>query len=185
MAPYAVRSAEFVGPKVGAALRRQALYATFYALAGMLIYIAFRFEWVYGVAAVIATLHDVIITIGFLSLFDIEICLTVVAALLTLVGFSVNDTIVVFDRVRENLRLLRREGFAQIVNRSLNQTLSRTVITSGLTFLTVLSLFLFGGAVLHGFAFVLVIGVLVGTYSSIGICLARRGGLAAVVREPR
>ena len=168
-APYAVRNAEFVGPKVGATLSRQALYATLYALTGMLIYIAFRFEFVYGVAAVIATLHDVIITIGCLSLFNIEVSLTVVAALLTLVGFSVNDSIVVFDRIRENLKLMRREGLAQIVNRSINQTLSRTILTSGLTFITVLSLFLFGGAVLHGFAFVLVIGVLVGTYSSIGI----------------
>ena len=168
-APYAVRNAEFVGPKVGATLRRQALYATLYALTGMLIYIAFRFEFVYGVAAVIATLHDVIITIGFLSLFNIEVSLTVVAALLTLVGFSVNDSIVVFDRIRENLKLMRREGLAQIVNRSINQTLSRTILTSGLTFITVLSLFLFGGAVLHGFACVLVVGVLVGTYSSIGI----------------
>ena len=168
-APYAVRNAEFVGPKVGAALRRQALYATLYALTGMLIYIAFRFEFVYGVAAVIATLHDVMITIGVASLFHIEVSLTVVAALLTLVGFSVNDSIVVFDRIRENLKLMRREGLAQVVNRSINQTLSRTILTSGLTFITVLSLFLFGGAVLHGFAFVLVVGVLVGTYSSIGI----------------
>ena len=168
-APYAVRNAEFVGPKVGAALRRQALYATLYALTGMLIYIAFRFEFVYGVAAVVATLHDVIIMIGFVSLSNMEVSLTVVAALLTLVGFSVNDSIVVFDRIRENLKLMRREGLAQIVNRSINQTLSRTILTSGLTFITVLSLFLFGGAVLHGFAFVLVIGVLVGTYSSIGI----------------
>ena len=168
-APYAVRNAEFVGPKVGATLSRQALYATLYALTGMLIYIAFRFEFVYGVAAVIATLHDVIITIGCLSLFNIEVSLTVVAALLTLVGFSVNDSIVVFDRIRENLKLMRREGLAQVVNRSINQTLSRTILTSGLTFITVLSLFLFGGAVLHGFAFVLVVGILVGTYSSIGI----------------
>ena len=168
-APYAVRNAEFVGPKVGATLSRQALYATLYALTGMLIYIAFRFEFVYGVAAVIATLHDVIITIGFLSLFNIEVSLTVVAALLTLVGFSVNDSIVVFDRIRENLKLMRREGLAQVVNRSINQTLSRTILTSGLTFITVLSLFLFGGAVLHGFACVLVVGILVGTYSSIGI----------------
>ena len=114
-APYAVRNAEFVGPKVGATLRRQALYATLYALTGMLIYIAFRFEFVYGVAAVIATLHDVIITIGCLSLFNIEVSLTVVAALLTLVGFSVNDSIVVFDRIRENLKLMRREGLVQVV----------------------------------------------------------------------
>ncbi|MGH9509702.1 MAG: protein translocase subunit SecF [Terriglobales bacterium] len=167
--PYAIRNAEMVGPKVGADLRRQALYATLYALAGMLLYIAFRYEWVYGVAAVVATFHDVIITVGFFSLFDKEITLTVVAALLTLVGFSVNDTIVVFDRIRENLKLMRREALGEIVNRSINQTLSRTILTSGLTFLTVLSLFLFGGEVLHGFAFALVVGILVGTYSSIGI----------------
>lgn len=168
-APYAVRKLDLVGPKVGADLRRQALYATLYALAGMLIYIAFRFETVYGVAAVIATFHDVIITIGFFSLLDVEITLTVVAALLTLVGYSVNDTIVVFDRIRENVKLLRRESLGEIVNRSINQTLSRTILTSGLTFLTVLSLFLFGGAVLHGFAFALVVGIVVGTYSSIAI----------------
>lgn len=168
-APYAVRNVEMVGPKVGGDLRRQALYATLYALGGMLIYIAFRFEWVYGVAAVIATFHDVIITIGFFSLFDMEITLTVVAALLTLVGYSVNDTIVVFDRIRENLKLLRRERLGDVVNRSINQTLSRTILTSGLTFLTVMSLFLFGGEVLRGFSFALVVGILIGTYSSIAI----------------
>ncbi len=168
-APYAVRNTEVVGPKVGGDLRRQALYATLYALGGMLIYIAFRFEWVYGVAAVVATFHDAIITIGFFSLFNKEISLTVVAALLTLVGYSTNDTIVVFDRIRENLKLLRREKLADIVNRSINQTLSRTILTSGLTFLTVLTLFLWGGEVLHGFAFALVVGILIGTYSSIAI----------------
>jgi preprotein translocase subunit SecF len=168
-APYALRNTEVVGPKVGGDLRRQALYATLYALGGMLIYIAFRFEWVYGVAAVVATFHDAIITIGFFSLFQKELSLTVVAALLTLVGYSTNDTIVVFDRIRENLKLLRREKLADIVNRSINQTLSRTILTSGLTFLTVLSLFLWGGEVLHGFAFALVVGILIGTYSSIAI----------------
>jgi len=168
-APYAVRNVEIVGPKVGGDLRRQALYATLYALAGMLVYIAVRFEWVYGVAATIATFHDVIITIGFFSLFRMEISLTVVAALLTLVGYSVNDTIVVFDRIRENLKLMRRESLRVIVNRSINQTLSRTILTSGLTFLTVLSLFVFGGEVLRGFAFALVVGILIGTYSSIAI----------------
>ncbi len=168
-APFHVRKGEIVGPRVGSELRQQALYATLYAMAGMLVYIAFRFEWVYGVAAVIATFHDVIITIGFFSLFNKEISLTVVAALLTLVGYSVNDTIVVFDRIRENLKLLRRESLGEIVNRSINQTLSRTILTSGLTFLTVLSLFLFGGEVLHGFAFALVVGILVGTYSTVAI----------------
>jgi preprotein translocase subunit SecF len=135
----------------------------------MLIYIAFRFEWIYGAAAVLAVLHDTIITIGLFSLFDKEISLTVVAALLTLVGYSMNDTIVVFDRIRENLKLMKRESLGTIINLSINQTLSRTILTSGLTFLTALSLYLFGGQVLHGFSFALVFGILVGTYSSIFI----------------
>jgi preprotein translocase subunit SecF len=142
---------------------------TLYALAGMLIYIAFRFEWVYGAAAVLAVFHDVLITLGLFSLLHFEISLTVIAALLTLVGYSMNDTIVIFDRIRENTRLMRREPFAAIVNRSINQTLSRTILTSGLTFLTVLVLFLMGGQVLRSFSFALVVGILVGTYSSFGI----------------
>ena len=169
--PFAVRNVEIVGPKVGAELRRQAVYVTLYALAGMLVYIAIRFEWIYGVAAVIAVFHDVLITLGLFSLFHqyFEISLTVIAALLTLVGYSMNDTIVIFDRVRENNRLMRREPFADIVNRSINQTLSRTILTSGLTFLTVLVLFLMGGPALQSFSFALVIGIVVGTYSSFGI----------------
>ena len=166
---FAIRNVEIVGPKVGSQLRRQAVLATLYALAGMLVYIAFRFEWVYGAAAVIAVFHDVLITLGFFSLFHFEISLTVIAALLTLVGYSMNDTIVIFDRVRENLRLMRREPFAEIVNRSINQTLSRTILTSGLTFLTVLVLYLEGGEVLRAFSFAMVVGVVVGTYSSFGI----------------
>jgi preprotein translocase subunit SecF len=166
---FSIRDVEIVGPKVGTQLRRQAILATLYALAGMLIYIAFRFEWVYGAAAVIAVFHDVLITLGFFSLFHYEISLTVIAALLTLVGYSMNDTIVIFDRVRENLRLMRREPLAEIINRSINQTLSRTILTSGLTFLTVLILFLLGGQVLRSFAFAMVVGVMVGTYSSFGI----------------
>jgi preprotein translocase subunit SecF len=166
---FAVRDVEIVGPKVGAQLRRQAILATLYALAGMLVYIAIRFEWVYGAAAVIAVFHDVLITLGFFSLFHYEISLTVIAALLTLVGYSMNDTIVIFDRVRENLRLMRRESFTEIVNKSINQTLSRTILTSGLTFLTVLVLYLTGGEVLRAFAFAMVVGVVVGTYSSFGI----------------
>lgn len=166
---FVVRNVEIVGPKVGATLRRQALNATLLGMASMMVYIAFRFEWIYGVAAVLALLHDIIITLGFLSITNQEFTLTVVAALLTLVGYSVNDTIVVFDRIRENIKLLRREPIGEIVNRSINQTLSRTVLTSGLTFLTVLSLFLFGGEVLRGFSFALVVGILVGTYSSIAI----------------
>jgi preprotein translocase subunit SecF len=135
----------------------------------MLVYIAFRFEWVYGAAAVLAVFHDVLITLGLFSLLHFEISLTVIAALLTLVGYSMNDTIVIFDRIRENLRLMRREPFIAIVNRSINQTLSRTILTSGLTFLTVLVLFLMGGQVLRSFSFALVVGILVGTYSSFGI----------------
>jgi len=166
---FTIRDVEVVGPKVGAQLRRQAILATLYALAGMLLYIAFRFEWVYGAAAVIAVFHDVLITLGFFSIFHFEISLTVIAALLTLVGYSMNDTIVIFDRVREDLRLMRREPFAQVVNKAINQTLSRTILTSGLTFLTVLVLFLMGGEVLRAFSFAMVVGVVVGTYSSFGI----------------
>ncbi|PYU22395.1 MAG: protein translocase subunit SecF [Acidobacteria bacterium] len=167
--PFAVVNVEIVGPKVGADLRRQAVYVTLYALAGMLVYIALRFELVYGAAAVLAVFHDVLITLGLFSLLHFEISLTVIAALLTLVGYSMNDTIVIFDRIRENLRLMRREPFKAIVNRSINQTLSRTILTSGLTFLTVLVLFLMGGQVLRSFSFALVVGILVGTYSSFGI----------------
>jgi len=166
---FAIIDVEIVGPKVGAELRRQAILVTLYALAGMLVYIAFRFEWVYGAAAVLAVFHDVLITLGLFSLLHFEISLTVIAALLTLVGYSMNDTIVIFDRIRENLRLMRRESFTAIVNRSINQTLSRTILTSGLTFLTVLVLFLMGGQVLRSFSFALVVGILVGTYSSFGI----------------
>ena len=166
---FAVVNVEIVGPKVGADLRRQAVLVTLYALGGMLIYIAFRFEWVYGAAAVLAVFHDVIITLGLFSLLGFEVSLTVIAALLTLVGYSMNDTIVIFDRIRENMRTMRREPFKAVVNRSINQTLSRTILTSGLTFLTVLVLFLMGGQVLRSFSFALVVGILIGTYSSFGI----------------
>ena len=166
---FTIRGGEIVGPQVGAQLKKQALLATLYSLAGMLVYLWFRFELIYGVAAVVAVFHDTLITVGAFSLTNQEISLTVIAAILTLVGYSMNDTIVVFDRIRENLRLTRREPLADIVNRSINQTLSRTVLTSGLTFLTVLSLYLFGGEVLHGFSFALVVGILIGTYSSIAV----------------
>lgn len=164
---FGVRNVEIVGPQVGQQLRRQALLAVLYSLGGMLVYLWFRFELIYGVAAVVACFHDTLITVGAFSLTNKEISLTVIAAILTLVGYSMNDTIVVFDRIRENIKLLRRERLAEIVDRSINQTLSRTILTSGLTFLTVLSLYLFGGEVLHGFSFALVIGILIGTYSSI------------------
>lgn len=163
----AVIGVESVGPKIGSELQRKAILAVLYALGGMLVYIAFRFEWIYGAAAVIAVFHDTIITIGLFSLFNKEITLTVVAALLTLVGYSMNDTIVTFDRVRENLKILRREDLETLINKSVNQTLSRTVLTSGLTLLTALALLIFGGQVLNGFAFALVCGIIVGTYSSV------------------
>ena len=166
-APYNIRHFDLVGPKVGRELRTQALTATLLALTGMLIYVALRFELVYGAAAVIAVFHDTIITVGLFSLFNKQIDLPVIAALLTLVGFSMNDTIVVFDRIRENLKLMRKESLYTIINASINQTLSRTILTSGLTLLTALSLYFFGGPVLHGFSFALVFGILVGTYSSI------------------
>jgi len=164
---FAIRSVNMVGPKIGADLRQQAVEVVLFALAAMLVYIAFRFEWIYGVAAVIAVFHDTIITIGLFSLFNKAIDLTVIAALLTLVGYSMNDTIVTFDRIRENLKLGVRGSFTDIVNLSINQTLSRTILTSGLTFLTAVSLFIWGGQVLNGFSFALVIGIMIGTYSSI------------------
>ena len=194
LAPYGIRGSEMVGAKVGAQLRHQAVYVTLYALAGMLVYIAFRFhsadvvlsasgaskgltgfflrqidKTIYGLAAVLAVFHDVLITLGFFSLLHFEISLTVIAALLTLVGYSMNDTIVIFDRIREDSRLLRKLPFADVVNKAINQTLSRTILTSGLTFLTVLVLFVMGGQVLRAFSFALVVGIVVGTYSSFGI----------------
>jgi preprotein translocase subunit SecF len=167
--PFEIRNVQAVGPTVGKQLEKQAALATLYSLIAMLIYLWIRFELIYGVAAVVAVFHDTLITIGAFALTNQEISLTVIAAILTLVGYSMNDTIVVFDRIRENLRLSRREGLTEVVNRSINQTLSRTVLTSGLTFLTVLALFIFGGEVLHGFSFALVIGILIGTYSSIAV----------------
>ena len=166
---FHVQDVQIVGPQVGGQLRGQAVRAVASSLLGMLIYLAFRFEWIYGVAAVITVFHDTLITVGAFSLTNKDISLTVIAAILTLVGYSNNDTIVVFDRIRENLKLMRREKLSEIVNRSINQTLSRTVLTAGLTFLTVLALYLFGGEVLNGFSFALVIGILIGTYSSIAI----------------
>jgi preprotein translocase subunit SecF len=166
---FRIESSESVSAKVGADLRRQAVTATLYALAGILIYIAFRFEWIYGAAAVFAVFHDTLITLGFFSLFNYEINLTVIAALLTLVGYSVNDTIVIFDRVRENLKVRRKDDLEVILNDSINQTFSRTILTSALTFLTVIALFLFGGEIINNFAFAMVIGIIVGSYSSFAI----------------
>ena len=166
---FTVQQVEIVGPTAGKQLQHQAWFATAYSLLGMLVYLWFRFELIYGVAAVAAVFHDTLITVGAFSLINQEITLTVIAAILTLIGYSMNDTIVVFDRIRENLATSRRESLADVVNRSINQTLSRTVISSGLTFLTVLALYLFGGEVLHGFSFALVVGILIGTYSSIAV----------------
>jgi preprotein translocase subunit SecF len=169
LSDFHVQNVEIVGPQVGGQLRTQAGLATLYSLLGMLVYLGFRFEWIYGVAAVITVFHDTLITVGAFSLTNTDVSLTVIAAILTLIGYSNNDTIVVFDRIRENIKLMRREKLADIVNRSINQTLSRTILTAGLTFLTVLALFLFGGEVLRGFSLALVIGILIGTYSSIAI----------------
>ncbi len=166
---FQVEQVDIVGPTAGKQLQRQAMLATVYSLVGMLVYLWFRFELIYGVAAVVAVFHDTLITVGFFSLTNQEITLTVIAAILTLIGYSMNDTVVVFDRIRENLAMSRRESLSALVNRSINQTLSRTVLSSGLTFLTVLSLYLFGGEVLHGFSFALVVGILIGTYSSIAV----------------
>jgi preprotein translocase subunit SecF len=166
---FTIISVESVGPKVGQEMRTRARDAVGFSLLGMLIYIAVRFWPIYGFAALVALFHDVLITVGAFSVTQQEISLTVVAALLTLVGYSINDTIVVFDRVRENLRLMRRSDLGTIINTSINQTLNRTIMTSGMTFLAVFSLYLFGGQVLQGFSFALVVGIIVGTYSSIAI----------------
>jgi preprotein translocase subunit SecF len=166
---YDIVQTDAVGPVAGRQLRNQAIAVTLLALVGMLLYIGFRFEWTYGAAAVITVFHDVLVTLGFFSLFQWEISLTVIAALLTLVGFSVNDTIVTFDRVRENLRLRRRDTLYNITNEAINQTLSRTIITGGLVFLSVLAMVLFGGEVLRGFSLALFIGIITGTYSTVAI----------------
>ena len=162
-------STEIVGPVVGAELRRQARNATLFALVAMLGYIGFRFELVYGVGATLAVIHDVVLTLALVSIFNLEITLYLIAAFLTLVGYSVNDTIVIFDRVRENRKLVRKKSLRDIMNLSINQTLRRTVLTSGLTLFVVVALYVMGGAVLRGFSFVLVAGVIIGTYSSIAI----------------
>jgi preprotein translocase subunit SecF len=168
--PVVESSSEIVGPVVGAELRRKAVQLTVLGLLFQLIYIAIRFKGaIWGAAATVAVLHDVLVTLAFLSLFRYEITLNVIAALLTLVGYSVNDTIVIFDRAREILRHNRKDPLRKILNDSVNQTLTRTLISNGTTFLSVLGLFLFGGEVLRGFGFTMVIGILVGTYSTIYI----------------
>ena len=164
---YDIRAVTEIGPKIGGELRRAAILAVFISLLGILIYISWRFEFKFAVGAVIALFHDVLITLGVFSILGLEISLAVVAAFLTIVGYSLNDTIVVFDRIRENLKIMRRENYINVLNASINQTLSRTIITSVTTLIVVLVLFVMGGKVIHNFSFALIIGVLVGTYSSI------------------
>ncbi len=166
---FEVRRVEVVGPKVGKDLRQKGMLAMIYAIIGILIYITWRFEFRYAIGAIIALIHDVLITVGIFSLLDKEFSLPIIAALLTIIGYSLNDTIVVFDRIRENLRKVRRQKLSEIVNSSINQVLSRTILTSGTTLLVVGALFFLGGAVIHDFAFALLVGVIIGTYSSIFI----------------
>jgi preprotein translocase subunit SecF len=163
---------DIVGPAVGRELRTKGLWATVLSLIGILLYLAFRFQLSFGAGAVIATIHDLLITISFLAFFRYDMSLNVIAAILTMTGYSTNDTIVIFDRVRENLRSMRRDSLNQVINLSVNQTLGRTVITSGTALLTALALFFFGGEVLHGFAFTMVVGIITGTYSSVFIAAA-------------
>ena len=169
---FEVRSTEFVGPVIGQDLQRKGVYATIASLVGIMIYIALRFRFSFGVGAMVASLHDVLITLSILTLAGYELSLNTIAAILTLVGYGVNDQIVVFDRVRENLRLRKKEPIETVINTAVNQTLPRTVITAGLTFLAVLSLYLFGGEVLEGFAFAMLVGIITSTYSTVFIASA-------------
>src|SRR3989337_1422336 len=166
---FEVRRVEIVGPKVGKDLKGKAILSLFYAMIFMLVYVWWRFELAFGVGAVIALLHDVLITAGAISITNTEFDLTIVAALLTIVGYSINDTIVIYDRIRENLKNMKRESYSDIVNRSINETLSRTILTSFTVFLVAIILFLFGGEVIHGFSLAMMVGVIAGTYSSIYI----------------
>ncbi len=169
---FEVRSQEIVGPVIGADLQRKGIYATLASLLGITIYIGLRFRFAFALGAIAATLHDIFVTLAFLFFFNYDLSLNVVAAILAITGYSVNDTIVIFDRVRENLKNKRRESLDTVVNLSVNQTLNRTIITAGTTFMAVLSLFLFGGEVLEGFAFTMLVGILSGTYSTIFIAAA-------------
>ena len=172
LGPFEVRSQELVGPVVGRDLQRRGILATLLSIVGITIYIAIRFRPAFAIGAIAATFHDVLVTVAFLFFFGYDLSLNVVAAILTITGYSVNDTIVIFDRVRENLRTKRRGSLEQVVNESVNQTLSRTIITAGTTFLSVLALYLFGGEVLEGFAFTMLVGIISGTYSTIFIAAA-------------
>ena len=169
---FEVIQTDIVGPVVGDQLRRQGMLATVFAMGGILLYIAFRFQLSFAVGAIAATVHDLLVTLAFLAFFNYDMTLNVIAGLLTITGYSVNDTIVIFDRVRENMRNMRRDSLTQIVNVAVNQTLSRTVITAGTTLLSVIALYLFGGEVLEGFAFTMMIGIISGTYSTIFIAAA-------------
>jgi preprotein translocase subunit SecF len=162
-----IRRVEMVGPQVGKDLREKGFKAILFAMIAILIYITLRFEFRFAVGAILALAHDVLITLGVFSIFGREIDLPIIAAFLAIIGYSLNDTIIVFDRIRENMGKYAKDGFIQVVNRSINETLSRTILTSGTTLLVVLALFLFGGGVIHNFAFALMIGVMIGTYSSI------------------
>jgi preprotein translocase subunit SecF len=169
---FEVTNREVVGPVIGADLQRKGIYATLASIVGITIYIALRFRFTFAIGAIVATFHDILVVFAMLAFFNYELSLNVVAAILTITGYSVNDTIVIFDRVRENSRLLRREPLEKVVNLSVNQTLGRTVITASTTFLAVLALFLFGGEVLHGFAFAMLVGIVSGTYSTVFIASA-------------
>ena len=169
---FELRSQEVVGPVIGRDLQLKGIYATLASIAGIAIYIGVRFRFAFAIGAIAATFHDVLVTLAFLAFFNYDLSLNIVAALLTITGYSVNDTIVIFDRVRENLRTSKREPLETVVNRSVNQTLSRTIITAGTTFLSVLALFLFGGEVLEGFAFTMLVGIVSGTYSTVFIAAA-------------
>jgi preprotein translocase subunit SecF len=169
---FSVSGTEIVSPTVGRELTRKGLLATVLSLVGMLAYISFRYQLSFAVGAVVATIHDLLITMAFLAFFQYDLSLNVIAAILTVAGYSTNDTIVIFDRVRENLRGMRRDSLPQVINASLNQTLGRTIITGGLTLLSVVALFFFGGEVLRGFAFTMIVGIITGTYSSVFIAAA-------------
>ena len=167
-----VLSNDIVGPVIGEDLTRKGIWATLFALGGILVYIGVRFRFTFAIGAIVAVFHDILVTLAFLAWFDYELSLNVIAAILTIAGYSVNDTIVIFDRVRENQRMVRREPLRDVVNRSVNQTLSRTIITAGTTFLAVVSLYALGGEVLRGFAFTMMVGLLTGTYSTVFIASA-------------
>ncbi len=169
---FEVINQELVGPVIGADLQRKGIYATLGSIVGITVYIGLRFRFAFAIGAIAATLHDILITLAFLFFAGYDLSLNVVAALLTITGYSVNDTIVIFDRVRENLRTKRRDSLENVVNQSVNQTLSRTIITAGTTFLAVLSLYLFGGEVLEAFAFTMLVGIISGTYSTVFIAAA-------------